>query len=149
MKLRWILSAVVRIWNSFDQWLTRVDERWAKLRYWQKGLIVGGGGHLMLVLLLIALFLIFVPVTPSPGSGDMGTASGWILLILYALLEIIPRSILYLFRIDYIYEPNLSWLWVVYLIYATLFYALIGIAVAKTIALARRPKSGARDDKQE
>ena len=126
-----------------------IDQWWEKLLYWQKGAIIGGVGHLLAVLFLVVLFLVFVPVTPPPGSGDMGPASGWILLILYTILEIIPGLILYLFRISYIYSPNLSWLYVAYLIYATLFYGLIGIAVAKAIALVRKPESGTRDDKQE
>jgi len=144
-----------QIFNSisggFNHWCTRFDQWFMKLQYWQKGAIIGGGGHLVAVLVLIVLFIIFVPVSPPPlGSLDIGPAIGWILLFFYTLLEIIPDWILYLFTGLHFRGPEVViWIWVLYLIYSTLFYALIGIAVAKAITLVKKSESGTRDDKQE
>jgi len=72
------MSRIARIWNGFDRWCTRFDRWFMKLRYWQKGAILGAGLHLIAVLLIELTLFYIVPLTP--GGGDMGPPLAWPLL---------------------------------------------------------------------
>jgi len=149
-----IIGAIVGIGRKINLWCTRFDQWFMKLRYWQRGAIIGGGGHLVLVLFLFVLALIFVPLTSGSG-GDMGTPTAWILFILYWLIEFIPFLILNLFfRLDVslletFSNPRTIWMWALYMIYSTLLYTLVGMAVAKSIEFLRKPAKRNHDDKHE
>ena len=122
--------------------------RWNKLRYWQKGAILGAGFHVSAVLFIIILALILIPGSSPPGSGDLGPVSAWILLALYGLLEFIP---LFLLRTLLTVTTGTVWklpgdvnslssilTWILYLIYATFFYGMLGIISSKIFENIRR-----------
>jgi hypothetical protein len=121
----------------------KLQKHWEKLPYWQKGAIIGGGLHIGIVLLIVLAALLFVPRTAPPGTGDQGTALAWILFGLYMLLEIIPlfifRGIVSVFSGSNwklpgeLSNPREVFIWLLYLGYATIFYALLGIVFAIVI----------------
>ena len=137
--------------GSFDRWCTRFDQWWAKLRCWQRGAALGGALHIFSVFFIYTLVLIFVPVLPPLGSGDMGPASVWILAALSALIEFIPALILHLsFGVTmettlFAYSGPFGgikgiFIWFLYMIYSTAFYTFLGMAVAKVIESFKRGK---------
>ena len=120
----------------------KIQKCWKELRYWQKGAIIGGGLHIGIVLLIILAALLFVPRTTPPGGGDQGTALAWILLIFYGLIEFLPGLTSYLITgVENLAEPGPKiWIWFLFLMYATLFYSILGIGVAEGVRRVKRQK---------
>jgi hypothetical protein len=125
--------------------LNKMHNWWANLPYWQKGGILGGSLHLILLVLILSVNTMFVPRIPPPGAGDMGTFLGWVLFGLFWLLEFVPffllRLVLYqIAGITYrfpapesISDLQGAWSVCLYIGYATIFYILLGVTIAKVI----------------
>ena len=129
----------------------KIHKRWESLQRWQKGAISGAGLHLEAVLLIHFSVYLFVPSSPEPGDGDMGTPLGLLLLVLSALVEFIPTIFLYPFTgrmITLLFAFGGSFndfrsifAWLLYMTYSTIVYALIGILWVKVSErLGRRVK---------
>lgn len=130
-----------------------IRQRWEKLRSWQKGALLGGGGHLALAAVILIAYFIVV-VTDKPGNGDMNLivfVLGLPLLYLFMLLELIPS---YLFPSGLADVPSLltdphdyswtQWAWLIlYLVYASVVYALLGTVFGQAVELLRGVKKGA------
>lgn len=128
--------------------INKLQHRWKTFSYWQKGAILGGGFHLIALFLLSSAALYVAPREDQTGSW--APAIGWILFILYGLIEFVPSWIFYLITgTKYLSGPEKSWGWVLFLIYSTLFYALIGSTIAKGIKLVRSLENGIAYDKHD
>jgi hypothetical protein len=123
--------------------LTKIHDRWNRLRYWQKGSIGGGVFHIFCLSFIITAAIIFIPKLPPPGSGDMGPPQVWIIYGLYILLELIPIVILYpilyfsvgvkLSVLEAYSSQETFAIWILFIIYSTAVYAILGMAIGKTI----------------
>ena len=119
----------------------KTHNRWESLQHWQKGAILGAGLHLGAVLFIFLSVYLFVPLSPPPGGGDMGTPLGLLFMVLSALVEFIPTIFLYPFTghvltlLFAFIGPNSDsisiTIWLSYMTYSTIIYALIGILLAK------------------
>lgn len=135
--------------------LSQIQSRWTKLRYWQRGAIIGGGGHLVTVILILLADLILVPTTSPPGGGDMGPASMWILFFLYLIIEAIPLSLLYLITgrnfihaiTDLREASRLDiWIWILFILYGTIIYGICGMTIGKSIESLQKFKKTGNDE---
>lgn len=129
---------------------------WSKLKCWQKGALLGGGGHLvMAAAILIAYFIAAIIDKSGKGNGDMSlfTLIMWILFHLFWLLELIPFSILYIIgSVKYLPFPDdplstswTGWTWfALYLTYATAIYILLGMALCKVIGFSKGVRKGTK-----
>jgi hypothetical protein len=100
----------------------------------------------------------FVPRIPPPGSGDMGTFLGWILFGFFWLLEFVPFSLLRLvlyqmagftYRFpapETISDLQGAWSVCLYIGYATIFYILLGVTIAKVIEFFKGTKQRVDND---
>ncbi len=131
--------------------LFKIRDCWTSLRYWQKGAIIGAGFHLSLISLIFIIAFIFVPTTPPPGTGDMGTLLQWILYGFYFFLEIIPFYVLHLTTgidvslLETFSNLRTAWMWALYMMYATAIYAFIGLGLSKAIQFHKTRDRGNND----
>jgi hypothetical protein len=112
----------------------KIRKHWANLKDWQKGSIIGAGLHLLGLILLVFSAYIIVPARFVKSEGDMGPFSSWVLLALLGLFELLPLGILKLSGVINLPDhfelkpPELRI--ILFFIYATIVYSILGILLA-------------------
>jgi hypothetical protein len=129
--------------------LSKVQMWWAKLRYWQKGAILGMGFHIFGIVLFMMLVLTGYWFNPTYGeefnitkrhiSGLLGSFA----LIFLSLIGAIPIYILRLFGSTFIPPVDADPAthidaWVFYILYATAVYCLLGASIGKAVEVLKR-----------
>ncbi|MBI3610190.1 MAG: hypothetical protein HY204_05760 [Nitrospirae bacterium] len=127
---------------------SQLQSRWAELRYWQKGAILGTGIHVLGVVFFMTLT--FIGYWFSPKYGEVFSLTkrhiaeffGSFALIFFGLIEAIPIYILRLFGsgfgppIDADAGTHIGE-WVFYILYATAVYCFLGAGIGKVVELLK------------
>lgn len=131
--------------------------RWMKLRYWQKGALIGGGLHILAMVFIMIIFLVGHWLTPEYGKeyvvlrDHLAELLGVVGLVFFSLVGSVPMYILRLLGFEStppIYtDPRTDFgTWMLYILYATVIYSLAGATVGKMVQVFKNKTNGAVDD---
>ena len=139
--------------------MARIRTRWTRLRYWQKGALLGASIHLLAVISMLVATLVIYWLSPDYGDDfnirerHIAELLGFMVLIFFRMVDALPMFVLQLFgaEIDLVVKATTTKqviAWTLYILYATVIYSVLGIIIAESIKLFQRkslePRNGSK-----